>query len=243
MLHHIVLCRGGSPHYRSFQQPCPCEFHATRCCTHELNARTHARTHTHKHTRACARARTHAHAHSHTHTRTHPCTHPPTRLHTHSHARMQTCTNTLTQTRARARARTCLRLSSADARPRHVRSRQSPHVLQVGAFATWLDCCMLRSLATSKENCSGSGSIGWPVLVPRHADARNSGAQRPRLHQEWARPCHLCAPCHICTGTGLIPATSAPGLGPPLPHRQVFDARGKVQSFTHILETKQPASQ
>ena len=25
--------------------------------------------------------------------------------------------------------------------------------------------------------------------------------------------------CHICTGTGLTPATSAPGLGPPLlPH-------------------------
>jgi hypothetical protein len=28
----------------------------------------------------------------------------------------------------------------------------------------------------------------------------------------WARP------CHICTGTGLAPATSAPGLGSPLPH-------------------------
>ena len=25
-------------------------------------------------------------------------------------------------------------------------------------------------------------------------------------------------PCHICTGTGLAPATSAPGLGSPLPH-------------------------
>ena len=25
-------------------------------------------------------------------------------------------------------------------------------------------------------------------------------------------------PCHICTGTGLTPATSAPGLGSPLPH-------------------------
>ena len=25
-------------------------------------------------------------------------------------------------------------------------------------------------------------------------------------------------PCHICTETGLAPATSAPGVGPPLPH-------------------------
>jgi hypothetical protein len=34
----------------------------------------------------------------------------------------------------------------------------------------------------------------------------------PHLHRDWARP------CHICTGTGLAPATSAPGLGSPLPH-------------------------
>jgi hypothetical protein len=27
-----------------------------------------------------------------------------------------------------------------------------------------------------------------------------------------------CDPCHICTGTALTPATSAPGLGSPLPH-------------------------
>ena len=54
---------------------------------------------------------------------------------------------------------------------------------------------------------------------------------------------------HVCTRSGLAPATSAPlaisapGLGSSRPHLQVFDARGKVQSFTHILETKQPASQ
>ena len=33
----------------------------------------------------------------------------------------------------------------------------------------------------------------------------------PRLLRDRAHP------CHICTGTGLIPATSAPGLGSPLP--------------------------
>jgi hypothetical protein len=30
---------------------------------------------------------------------------------------------------------------------------------------------------------------------------------RPRLRRDWAHP------CHIRTGTGLTPATSAPGLG------------------------------
>jgi hypothetical protein len=32
------------------------------------------------------------------------------------------------------------------------------------------------------------------------------------LHRDWAHP------GHICTGAGLAPATSAPGLGSPLPH-------------------------
>ena len=55
-------------------------------------------------------------------------------------------------------------------------------------------------------------------------DARHpvilTGAPRqtplPHLHRDWAHP------CHICDGTGLTPATSAPGLGSPccspLPH-------------------------
>jgi hypothetical protein len=34
----------------------------------------------------------------------------------------------------------------------------------------------------------------------------------PHRHRDWAHP------CHIGTGTGLTPATSAPGLGSPLPH-------------------------
>jgi hypothetical protein len=37
-------------------------------------------------------------------------------------------------------------------------------------------------------------------------------APLPHLHRDWAHP------CHICIGTGLTPATSAPGLGSPLPH-------------------------
>ena len=43
------------------------------------------------------------------------------------------------------------------------------------------------------------------------------------MHRDWGSPCHICTGtglkgCFICTGTGLAAATSAPGLGSPLPH-------------------------
>ena len=38
------------------------------------------------------------------------------------------------------------------------------------------------------------------------------GAPLPHLHRDWAHRCHICA------GTGLGPATSAPGPGAPRPH-------------------------
>jgi hypothetical protein len=44
------------------------------------------------------------------------------------------------------------------------------------------------------------------------AQVRGLGSSLPRLHGDWARP------CHICTWTGLGPATSAPGPGSSLPH-------------------------
>ena len=40
------------------------------------------------------------------------------------------------------------------------------------------------------------------------------GSPLPHLHRDWPRSCHICA------GTGLAPATSAPGLGSPLPLRR-----------------------
>ena len=45
-------------------------------------------------------------------------------------------------------------------------------------------------------------SMLWGTLAPH----RDWGAPLPHLHREWAHPCHICA------GTGLTPATSAPGL-------------------------------
>ena len=57
----------------------------------------------------------------------------------------------------------------------------------------------------------------WPKRTCRIGLARRSG------------PC----PCHICTGTGLTPATSAPGLGSPVPHlHQVARARTIAASHT-----------
>ena len=44
---------------------------------------------------------------------------------------------------------------------------------------------------------------------------RDAAAPLPRLH----RDCQCAHPGHVCAGTGLTPATSAPGLGSPPPHR------------------------
>ena len=98
MLHRIVLyCVAvGRRTTRSFQPPSPCEFHATRCCTHELNARSHARTHA----RAHAHSRTLAHTLALTHARTHACTH----LHAYTHTRTHACTHAYTHACTRARS-------------------------------------------------------------------------------------------------------------------------------------------
>ena len=60
----------------------------------------------------------------------------------------------------------------------------------------------------------------WPFGPLRAAAAATMCAHRlpssaialPHLRRDWAWPCHICA------GTGLGPATSAPGLGSALPH-------------------------
>ncbi len=55
-----------------------------------------------------------------------------------------------------------------------------------------------------------------PPQIPRHevclpTSAPGQGSPLPHLHQERAHSCHICA------GSGLAPATSSPGVGPPLP--------------------------
>jgi hypothetical protein len=47
----------------------------------------------------------------------------------------------------------------------------------------------------------GLASLDPPTSAP------GPGSSLPHLHRDWAHP------SHICTGTGLIPVTSAPGLG------------------------------
>jgi hypothetical protein len=74
--------------------------------------------------------------------------------------------------------------------------------------------------------CTGTGltpSTSAPGLgsPPPHL-LRDSAHPCAHLHRDWAHPCaHLhrdwAHPCHICAGTGLIHATSAPGLGSPPP--------------------------
>jgi hypothetical protein len=61
-----------------------------------------------------------------------------------------------------------------------------------------------------------SATIGCVVCTAiRHSIALVAllkGSPLPHLRRDWAHPRHICA------GTGLSPATSAPGLGSPPPH-------------------------
>ena len=60
---------------------------------------------------------------------------------------------------------------------------------------------------------------------------QQAGPPPPHLHRDWARP------RHICTGTGPAPATSAPGLGPPLPHlRRGTGPRRRIARTSHNSE-------
>ena len=80
-------------------------------------------------------------------------------------------------------------------------------VLHLGSFVTGISpfvFCFRSGL--------GVGSKGAPSdTLPSTSGVRCLA--EPHLHQDRARPCQ----CHICTGTGLAPATSAPGSGSPLP--------------------------
>ncbi len=55
---------------------------------------------------------------------------------------------------------------------------------------------------TCTWQCAFAGTGPTPAT-----SAPGLGSPLPRLHLDWAHP------CHICTGNGLTPATSAPGLG------------------------------
>jgi hypothetical protein len=63
-----------------------------------------------------------------------------------------------------------------------------------------------RAHAAAAQICTRTGARPCPHLH------RDRGSPLPHLHRDRTHP------CHICTGTGLTPATSAPGSGSPLPH-------------------------
>ena len=66
------------------------------------------------------------------------------------------------------------------------------------------------------------------ICVPARQLVGGRGTM-PRLHTDRALS------CHICTGTGLTPATSAPGLSSPLPHLHVGQSTsGPGMSAHHI---------
>jgi hypothetical protein len=61
-------------------------------------------------------------------------------------------------------------------------------------------------------DCAACGICTGTNSPLPHLRRSSPGLPLPHPHRDWA---HL---CHIRTGTGLTPATSAPGLGSPLPH-------------------------
>jgi hypothetical protein len=90
-------------------------------------------------------------------------------------------------------------------------------------------CCTLRVRRASPRRAGRAGDsdllehgraqLALVLLTPslhhctecEYAAADKKPWPVPHLHWDWARP------CHVCTGTGLNPATSAPGLGSILP--------------------------
>ena len=108
--------------------------------------------------------------------------------------------------RTRALVSVCLRRTRISGRA-YVTRQDDFDVLHLGSFVTGISpfvFCFRSGL--------GVGSKGAPSdTLPSTSGVRCLA--EPHLHQDFARHCQ----CHICTGTGLAPATSAPGSGSPLP--------------------------
>jgi hypothetical protein len=79
---------------------------------------------------------------------------------------------------------------------------------------------------------AGVGACVFSTRLTPPTSALAPGSPLPHLHRSWLIPAHICTgtgltpahlhrswarPCHIGNGTGLTAATSAPGLGSPLP--------------------------
>ena len=104
------------------------------------------------------------------------------------------------------------RLGSFQLTPRLHAAYSRLHHFPLGPFPlapirpSYIQACSPSCAARRFSRCPAS----WRAVgrSPRAAtSAPGLGSPRPHLRRDWAHP------CHICTGTGLTPATSAPGLG------------------------------
>jgi hypothetical protein len=75
----------------------------------------------------------------------------------------------------------------------------------------WLRSTRRRAARRARPGWSSQRSRKSTVWPSRSTVQAARCGPLPRLHQDWAHP------CHICTKTGLTPPTSAPGLGSRLP--------------------------
>ena len=72
---------------------------------------------------------------------------------------------------------------------------------------------LLRCACATCTCCRGAWGMGMPARRPHLSRLLTAGTLRcaPTIRNGRVHRAH---PCHICTGTGLTPATSAPGLAP-----------------------------
>ena len=108
----------------------------------------------------------------------------------------------------------------ASTRPSHAADSpcRCPSALVGPVFA----CACALSCTSSAVRCSGAPAAMDQRPASAHAAHSRASTAPTWLHQpqhspQASRLSHLrrAHPCHICTGTGLTPAISAPGLGPP----------------------------
>ena len=93
----------------------------------------------------------------------------------------------------------------------------------------------------SQPDLAGFVEVQLRSLTRRYSDGRAVGQANLRAVPVGGRVCAKLGsphPGHICAGTGLIPATSAPGLGSLLPHLlQDWAHRCRIcdQDWAHLL--------
>jgi hypothetical protein len=128
--------------------------------------------------------------------------------------------------RSGAPSRASWRQRATGVRPRRIRPRERPvpwpNSMRLmcnhynAEHATRTICTLLhatqRTCNTQATARGAEHARSRPYDVRKRARQTRDRSPLPHLLRDWARR------CHICSGTGLVAAASAPGMGSSLPH-------------------------